>query len=142
CRDHLTRLVDRDKDSVTDYYSAFSSLIDTSGSGHNYVTSLCHDDAGYFYYVDPTGAHRISPDGARRETIAKGFRNANGMGVSPDGKVVTVAPQQGEWTPSSVIQELHHEGWYGFGGPRMSEHRPLGYDPPLCWLPHAVDHSR
>src|SRR4030095_9892668 len=29
----------------------------------------------------------------------------------------------------------------GFGGPRMSEHRPLGYDPPLCWIPHAVDNS-
>jgi sugar phosphate isomerase/epimerase len=141
CRDHLTRLKDLDGDGVTDHYEAFSSLIDTSGSGHDYVTSLNRDDAGNFYFVDPKGAHRISPDGLTRTTIASGFRNPNGMGVSPDGKIVTVAPQQGTWTPSSVIHELRPGGWYGYDGPRVTPERPLGYDAPLCWIPHRIDNS-
>ncbi|MCC6235875.1 MAG: heme-binding domain-containing protein, partial [Verrucomicrobiales bacterium] len=141
CRDHLTRLQDLDGDHVTDYYEAFSSLIETSAGGHDYVTSLCRDQAGNFYYVDPKGAHRLSPDGQSRHTLARGFRNPNGMGVSPDGRIVTVAPQQGTWTPSSVIHELRPEGWYGFPGPKVTADRPLGYDLPLCWIPHRVDNS-
>jgi glucose/arabinose dehydrogenase len=141
CRDHLTRLVDLNGDLATDYYESLSSLIETSSGGHDYVTSLCRDAAGNFYYVDPRGVHRISPDGRRQETLAAGFRNPNGMGVSADGKIITVAPQQGDWTPSSVIQEIKAGGWYGYGGPKASDSRPLGYDLPLCWIPHPVDNS-
>ncbi|MCC7376246.1 MAG: hypothetical protein IT581_16425 [Verrucomicrobiales bacterium] len=141
CRDHLTRLVDLNGDLATDYYESLSSLIETSGGGHDYVTSLCRDAAGNFYYVDPRGAHRISSDGRHKETLATGFRNPNGMGVSADGKIITVAPQQGDWTPSSVIQEIKAGGWYGYGGPKVTDQRPLGYDLPLCWIPHPVDNS-
>jgi len=141
CRDHLTRLHDLDGDGVADRYESLSSLIDTSGNGHDYVTSLSLDDAGNFYYVDPKGVHRISSDGKTRTTLASGFRNPNGMGVSSDGKIVLVAPQQGEWTPSSVIHEVREGGWYGYGGPRTSPERPVGYDAPLCWIPHRIDNS-
>src|SRR5205809_5182263 len=75
------------------------------------------------------------------ETISTGFRNPNGMGVSPDGGIITVAPQQGEWTPSSLIVEAKPGGYYGYGGPKITPDRPLGYDPPLCWIPHGVDNS-
>ncbi|MGE4179239.1 MAG: DUF6797 domain-containing protein [Limisphaerales bacterium] len=141
CRDHLVRLHDLNSDGTADRYESLSSLINTSGSGHDYVTSLCRDDYGNFYYVDPKGAHRISPDGQTHTTIARGFRNPNGMGVSPDGNIVLVAPQQGEWTPSSVLHELRQDGWYGFRGPQPGPERPLGYDLPLCWIPHRVDNS-
>jgi len=141
CRDHLVRLHDRNGDGVTDSYESLSSLIDTSGSGHDYVTSLCQDNAGNFYYVDPKGAHRISPDGQLKKTLADGFRNPNGMGVSPDGSIILVAPQQGSWTPSSVLHEIRQDGWYGHGGPRPTPSRPLGYDLPLCWIPHRIDNS-
>ena len=141
CRDHLVRLHDRNGDGVTDHYESLSSLIDTSGSGHDYVTSLCQDNAGNFYYVDPKGAHRISPDGQHKKTLADGFRNPNGMGVSPDGSIILVAPQQGSWTPSSVLHEIRQDGWYGHGGPRPTPSRPLGYDLPLCWIPHRIDNS-
>ncbi len=141
CRDHLTRLQDRNGDGFTDYYESWSGAIETSGGGHDYVTSLERDAAGNFYYVDPKGVHRISADGRRYETLATGFRNPNGLGVSPDGRILTVAPQQGEWTPSSVIHEIKAGGWYGYGGPRAGEGRPDGYDLPLCWIPHRVDNS-
>jgi hypothetical protein len=140
-RDQITRLHDIDGNGEADFYENFCNLINTSTGGHDYVTSLEKDDAGNFYFVDPRGVHRISPDGRSKETLATGFRNANGIGVNPDGRILTVAPQQGEWTPSSALCEIRPGGYYGYGGPKTATGRPLGYDPPLCWIPHGVDNS-
>jgi glucose/arabinose dehydrogenase len=140
-RDQITVLHDQNDDGEADFYENFSNLIETSAGGHDYVTSLNADEAGNFYYVDPHGVHRISADGRHRDTIATGWRNPNGMGVSQDGKIITVAPQEGEWTPASAICEARREGYYGYGGPKTSAERPLGYDAPLCWIPHRVDNS-
>lgn len=140
-RDQITRLHDENGDGEADFYENFHNGIATSRGGHDYVTSLDMDAKGNFYYVDPHGAHRIAADGAKAETIASGWRNPNGMGVSPDGTIVTVAPQEGTWTPSSAISEARPGGWYGFGGPRVTPERPLGYDAHLCWIPHQVDNS-
>lgn len=139
-RDQITRLHDWNGDGEADFYEDFCNLIDTA-PGHNYVTCLEKDSAGNFYYVDPRGVHRVSADGRSKETLAAGFRNPNGLGVSPDGTVITVAPQQGEWTPSSALCEIKPGGYYGHGGPRTTAERPLGYNPPLCWIPHRVDNS-
>jgi hypothetical protein len=138
-RDQITRLHDANGDGEADYYESFCNLIQTIPEPHHYVASLDADERGNFYYVDPLGAHRVSPDGRTMETLATGFRNPNGMGVSPDGGIVTVAPQQGEWTPSSLIVETRRGGYYGYGGPKATPERPLGYDPVLCWIPHSVD---
>lgn len=140
-RDRITRLRDTNGDGEADYYESFFDGIATSTGGHDYVTCLETDSLGNFYYTDPAGVHRVAPDGKAMETLATGFRNPNGMGVSPDGRVVTVAPQQGTWTPSSFIAEIHPGGYYGYGGPKVTPTRPLGYDAPLCWIPHGVDNS-
>ncbi len=139
-RDQITVLHDDNGDGEADRYENFCNLMETSIGGHDFVTCLEQDPAGNFYYVDPIGVHRISPDGRTKETLATGFRNPNGLGVSRDG-VITVTPQQGTWTPSSVIFETKRGGYYGYGGPKPSPERPLGYDAPLCWLPHAFDNS-
>src|SRR6185369_4578970 len=81
-RDQITRLHDLNGDGEADFYENFSNLIDTA-DGHNYVTSLEKDNAGNFYYVDPRGVHRISPDGQRKETLATGFRNPQRRGRQP-----------------------------------------------------------
>ena len=140
-RDRITRLRDENGDGEADAYDSFFDGIQTSTGGHDYVTSLEVDSAGRFYFVDPVGAHRVAADGTSQETLATGFRNPNGMGVNADGSILTVAPQQGTWTPSSVIHEIRPGGYYGYGGPRVSAERPLGYDPVLCWIPHGVDNS-
>jgi sugar phosphate isomerase/epimerase len=140
-RDRITRLHDRNGDGEADFYESFHDGIATSTGGHDYVTCLETDDYGNFYYVDPKGVHRVAADGKSSTLIASGFRNPNGMGVSPDGKIVTVAPQQGDWTPSSEIIEARDGGWYGYGGPRAAVNPPLGRDLPLCWMPHWVDNS-
>ena len=140
-RDQITRLRDENGDGEADFYENFFNGIKTSAGGHDYVTSLELDTNGSFYYVDPRGVHRVVADGTKLETIASGWRNPNGLGVSPDGGVITVAPQEGEWTPSSAIAEARLGGWYGYGGPKVTPERPLGYDAPLCWIPHRVDNS-
>ncbi|MEN9675147.1 MAG: hypothetical protein RIS76_1043 [Verrucomicrobiota bacterium] len=140
-RDRITRLRDGNGDGEADYYESFFDGIATSTGGHDYVTCLEKDSAGNFYYADPAGVHRVAADGRSAETLATGFRNPNGMGVSPDGRVVTAAPQQGTWTPSSFIAEIRPDGYYGYGGPKTTPERPLGYDAPLTWIPHAVDNS-
>jgi len=140
-RDQITRLHDLNGDGEADYYESFCGLLQTSTGTHDYATCLEQDAAGNFYYVNPRGVHRVSADGQRQETIATGWRFANSLGVSPDGAILTVSPQQGEWTPSSQISEARPGGYYGYGGPRVTPERPLGYDAPLCWIPHSVDNS-
>ena len=140
-KDRITRLDDLNRDGVTDFYATFYDGIATSLGGHDYVTCLEVDQEGRFYYADPQGVHRVAADGKSAQTLASGFRNPNGMGASPDGRVITVAPQQGTWTPTSEIAEIRPGGWYGFGGPKADHNPPLGRDWPLCWIPHTVDNS-
>ena len=139
-RDQITILRDRNSDGEADYYENFYNGIKTSANGHDYVTSLETDSNGSFYYVDPLGVHRVSSNGMTSETVATGFRNPNGMSVGPHGEI-TVAPQEGEWTPASMICEVRVGGHYGYGGPRITPERPLGYDAPLCYLPRWIDNS-
>ncbi|MEO5804390.1 MAG: hypothetical protein ABIR24_12760 [Verrucomicrobiota bacterium] len=139
-RDQITVLHDRNHDGEADFYENFYNGIQTSEGGHDYVTCLETDRQGNFYYVDPAGVHRVSPNGRKHETIATGWRNPNGMSVSPEG-IITVAPQEGHWTPTSAICEVKPSGYYGFGGPQITSERPLGYDTPLCWIPRIMDNS-
>lgn len=140
-RDRITRLHDRNRDGRAEEYESFFDGIQTSPGGHDYVTCLEADTSGRFYYVDPKGVHRVAADGTSMDTLATGFRNPNGMGVRPDGRVITVAPQQGDWTPSSGLWEIHEGLYGGWGGPKITDQRPMGYDAPLSWIPHGVDNS-
>lgn len=139
-RDQITRLWDLDNDGEADFYESFNNDAKTSPEGHDYSTCLQTDEAGNFYYASEQGVHRISSDGRSFETVATGLRNPNGLAVGDDG-TITAAPQEGEWTPASALVEVVPGGYYGFGGPRISDARPLGYDPPLCWIPRLVDNS-
>jgi len=138
-RDQITILHDRNGDGEADFYENFCNKIKTL-ENHNYVTCLETDSQKNFYYADWLGLHRVSADGKNHETVATGFRNPNGMSISPED-VITVAPQEGNWTPSSAICEVKRGGHYGFGGPEITSERPLGYDAPLCWMPRVIDNS-
>lgn len=139
-RDRITRLHDLNQDGEADFYESWTDSMATSTGGHDYVTCLEADAVGNLYYTDPRGVHRVSPDGKTQVTLATGWRNPNGMGVRGDG-LVTVAPQQGEWTPSSQISEVKIGAYYGYPGPKVTADQPLGYRSPLCWIPHSVDNS-
>ncbi|HET6425355.1 MAG TPA: DUF6797 domain-containing protein [Planctomycetaceae bacterium] len=140
-RDQITRLVDQNGDQMADVYECFSNGYETSAGGHDYVTCLERDSHGQWYLAHATqGVLRISADGRQVESIATGLRNPNGLGVG-GGDIVTVAPQEGEWTPASAIFEVHSGDHFGYKGPKIAEKRPLGYDPPLCWIPRRQDNS-
>ena len=139
-RDQITILHDLNEDGETDFYENFNNACNTSTNGHDYSACLQTDNAGNFYHVDNFGLHRISKDGTQYETLAKGFRNPISLSVGP-GDVITVSPQEGEWTPASQICEIKPNGYYGYGGPLKTPERPLGYDPPLCYIPRLIDNS-
>jgi hypothetical protein len=115
-------------------------------------------------YWDPISAHngcvvKVSADGSRLERYATGLRAPNGLGVGPRGEV-TSADNEGIWTPVCRLNWVRPGGFYGAVGmdhgavdaparraggwepsdfvPRYPDPR---YDPPLCWLPFAVDNS-
>ncbi|HVJ69253.1 MAG TPA: hypothetical protein VM510_14800, partial [Caulifigura sp.] len=137
----ISRLHDLNADDEADYYEVFNEEVTTSSGGHDYVTCLEQDRTGHLYYIHALeGVIRVSPDGRYKEVIGTGYRNPNGLGVSPDGDI-TVAPQEGNWTPSSGIFEVRPGSYGGFGGPKVQFGRPLGYDPPLCWIPRRLDNS-
>ncbi len=140
-RDQITRLHDRNGDGEADQYECFNNGGATSIRGHDYAACLETDAQGNFYYIRAhEGVCRVSADGRRHDSIATGIRNPIGLGVGPDG-TITAAPQEGEWTPASAIIDVKPGGYYGFGGPIVTPTRPLGYDPPLCWMPREQDTS-
>lgn len=139
-RDRITRLHDLNQDHEIDFYESFCNEMPTSAGGHDFTTCLETDSQGRFYYVSHAGVHRVSADGQHWETVASGLRNANGMGINARD-CVTVAPQEGEWTPASAVYEVTEGGYYGYGGPQITTDRPLGYDRPLFWSPRLFDNS-
>ena len=140
-RDQITRLHDLNGDGEADHYENFNNDYVTSPGGHDYVACLETDSAGDFYLAHSVqGVVRVSRDGKKVEAIATGFRNPNGMGIGP-GDTITVSPQEGNWVPASNIAQVKSGGHYGYEGPRPAPERPLGYDPPLCWIPRWNDNS-
>jgi len=133
-RDRITRFHDLNGDGEADFYESLADALPTSAGGHDYITCLETDAAGNFYFASWQGVYRVSPDGKKVERLATGFRNPNGLSVGPDG-TITAAPQEGEWTPASMICEVKPGGHYGYGGPKG------GIVPPLCYVPRLIDNS-
>lgn len=140
-RDQITRLHDKNADGEADFYENFSNGYLTSTHGHDFVTCLETDPQGNFYFAHGAeGVLRVPPSGGNATVVATGLRNPNGLGVGPQG-MITAAPQEGEWTPVSNIAVVHDGDHFGYKGPKVTDRRPLGYDPPLCWIPRLMDNS-
>jgi putative heme-binding domain-containing protein len=140
-RDQITRLVDRNGDGEADFYQCFSKAFSTSAGGHDFICGLERDPAGHFYTASSNqGLIRISPDGAKVDVLATGFRNPDGLGLLPGG-VLTVPASEGEWTPASMICEVRSDSkrvpHFGYGGPRGK----MLPDLPLVYLPRGIDNS-
>jgi putative heme-binding domain-containing protein len=140
-RDQITRLVDANGDGETDFYECFSNAFLTSPAGHDYICGLERDAAGNFYTASGNqGLLRIAPDGRKAEVLASGFRNPDGLGLTPDG-LLTVPCSEGEWTPSSMICEMKAKvktkPHFGYGGPQGGKPPEL----PLVYLPRGLDNS-
>ncbi|WP_422928660.1 DUF6797 domain-containing protein [Singulisphaera sp. PoT] len=136
-RDQITRLHDLDGDGEADFHECVSNAYETSPGGHDFIAGLQRDAAGDFLTASSTqGVIRISPDGKTVKVIATGFRNPDGIGLSPDG-VITIPCSEGEWTPSSMVCEIKQGGHYGYRGPKDGKTPDL----PLVYLPRGLDNS-
>lgn len=148
-RDQITRLHDQNADGEADFYENFNNEGQVTTNSHEFATCLETDSHGNFYYLKgDSGSQtlhdgcllRVTPDGQKLEVFATGFRNANGMSIGPDD-TITVAPQEGTWTPGSAVFQVRQGGFYGA---MQSHHRavpPTTYDRPICWLPRLQDNS-
>jgi len=147
-RDQITRLHDLNGNGEADFYECFNNGCRIGGHVHEYATGLETDPEGNFYYVKGHGANnehagtllKVSPDGAELEVVATGFRWPNGSGAGPNGEL-TVADQQGTWVPSSRLDLVRKDGFYGFMNAHHRAEKPTTYDGPLCWIPHKIDNS-
>ncbi len=153
-RDQITRLHDLNGDGEADWYENFNNDGQVTTNGHEYVTCLETDSAGWFYFLkgnaigetDHDGCLlRVSPDGQKLEVVATGFRNANGLGIGPalngGQEILTVAPQEGEWTPGSAIFEVVRGGFHGYTPSAHRDKAPTEFIQPLCWIPRLQDNS-
>ncbi len=147
CRDQITRLHDFNNDGEADYYENFNNDVFASGGGHSYNTNLETDSKGNFYFTkcaegNPHGGTvlRVSADGANLEVYATGFRNPNGMGISPQD-TVTVGDQQGGWVPETRIDATRKGGFYGYIPMHHRDKEPDSYDAPFTFVPRVMDNS-
>jgi sugar phosphate isomerase/epimerase len=148
-RDQITRLHDLNGDGEADFYENFNNDAHVTMNGHEYVACLEADRAGNLYYVKGNNNSqtphdgsvlRVSADGSKLDVFATGFRNPNGMGMGPHDEL-TVAPQEGEWTPASGVFDVREGGFYGM----MSSHHwatpPTDFIRPICWFARRDDNS-
>ena len=147
CRDQITRLHDFNNDGEADYYENFNNDIFASGGGHSYNTNLETDSKGNFYFTkcaegNPHGGTvlRVSNDGEKLDVYATGFRNPNGMGISPQD-VVTVGDQQGGWVPETRVDATREGGFYGYMPMHHRAEEPTRYDVPFAFVPRIMDNS-
>mgnify|MGYP001107197703 CR=1 FL=1 len=136
-RDQITRLRDLDGDGEADLYECVTNAYDTSPAGHDFICGLERDSLGNFYTVSgKAGLLKIAPNGKDIKVLATGFRNPDGLGLTPDG-TITVPNSEGEWVPTSMICEVRAGGHYGYPGP-LKNQPP---DVPLVYLPRGLDNS-
>ena len=146
-RDQITRLHDLNGDNEADFYECLTNQYPTTG-GHDFCTSLQQDQNHNLYWFTAShnfGVSRLeNPFAGSAEkkptSLATGLRNSNGIGVSPDGKIVFATVQEGTWTPASAIFEVGGHSYHGLNGP-ADGHGKYGYDLPMCFLPRGVDNS-
>jgi azurin len=136
-RDQITRLHDLNGDGEADFYECFSNAFKTSTFAHDFLCGLERDAEGRFYTASSdVGLLRISADGRSAETIATGFRNPDGVGITADG-TVTVPNSQGQWTPCSMVCEVRLGDHFGYRGPKNGQPPAL----PLVYVPYGLDNS-
>ena len=159
CRDQLAALRDLNGDGEIDFYECLNNDHQVTEHFHEFAMGLQVDADGNFYYAK-SGRHalpavvpqhgtllRISPDGARTDILATGFRAANGVCLNPDGSFV-VTDQEGFWNPKNRINWVTVDPdsppkFYGnmLGYTDVTDPSDSAMEPPLCWITNAFDRS-
>ncbi len=140
-RDQITCLHDLNGDDEADFYECITHAMTTSPGGHDFIVGLEADAQGRWYFASGNqGICRITGRD-QIEVLATGFRNPNGLGLSPDGRFITTSVQEGDWTPATSLCQIElgkNEGaHFGAGGPKNG----APPEPVLLYLPRGEDNS-
>lgn len=156
-RDGVIRLHDLDSNGEADFYECFNNDVYVTEGFHEFAFDLQRGPKGQYYLskggpVNPGGRGfmtitphagtilELSPDGKKLEVFATGVRAPNGIGVGPNGEI-TSGDNEGTWMPRCRLNWIERGDFLGCVPLAHREVAPTTYDPPLCWLPFAVDNS-
>ncbi len=152
-RDQITCLHDLNGDDEADFYECVTNAMQTSPGGHDFIVGLETDKDGRWYFasgnqglcrVERTSKFAQGEDRTQKfdlQVLATGFRNPNGLGLSPDGRFITTSGQEGDWTPATSIFQIELDqnigAHFGAGGPKDGKVP----EPVLMYLPRGEDNS-
>ncbi|WP_411846572.1 plastocyanin/azurin family copper-binding protein [Roseibacillus persicicus] len=138
-KQQITRLHDLDGNGEADFHENWSNKY-LDDHGHPHIYGLEKDDEGNFYLIYEYAIARIDKDTREVEVIATGVRNCMGFGSTTldDEFTILAAPQEGDWTPASMIIRPQQGGFYGFEPGRK---KVDSVSLPLCYIPRGVDNS-
>ncbi len=153
CRDGLIRLHDLNSDDEADFYENFNNDVTITPHYHEFVLNLETDSKGNFYFCKGSNLReagiphhgtllKVSADGKKCEVVCNGLRAPNGMGIGPNDEI-SVADNEGRWTPSSRVNLIKRGGFYGNVFTGFTTKPRTNYDNPLFWIPHNnnIDNS-
>ncbi|MFI0238653.1 family 16 glycoside hydrolase [Streptomyces sp. NPDC016845] len=146
----LTRLVDKDKDWVTDEYQTVAAF-PWGKNFHEFAFGLLYRD-GYFYVnlsvaINYGGAtttpqpvagrgttYKISKRTGKLHAVAGGLRTPNGIAWGPEGSIFT-ADNQGGWLPASKLVQIKQDRFFNhYTEPSgLFDDKPVTQ--PVLWLP-------
>ncbi|QIF04889.1 DUF6797 domain-containing protein [Roseimicrobium sp. ORNL1] len=151
-RDGIWKLRDTNNDGEADEYEMFCNLFSQTAETREFPNSMKLGPDGSLYISKggqegtTYGRHngtviRVAPDGKTIEVIGYGLRQPF-IGVHPKTGLVTASDQQGNYVPSTPIQIVEKNQFYGHV-PTIApkEKYPAPIADPLVWIPHPVNPS-
>lgn len=151
-RNGIWKLRDTNGDKVVDQYEMFCDLFGQTAETREFPNSMKLAPDGSFVISKggqegtTHGKHngtviRISPDGKSFEVLGHGLRQPF-IGVHPKTGLVTASDQQGNYVPSTPLQIIKGDQFYGHL-PTIApkEKYPSAIADPLTWIPHPVNAS-
>jgi len=151
-RSGIWKLVDTNGDGECDRYEMFCNLFAQTAETREFPNSMKLGPDGSLFISKggqegtTRGKHngtviKVAADGKSFEVIGHGLRQPF-IGVHPVTGLVTASDQQGQWVPSTPIQVIRDNQFYGhLPHVAKDEPYPQSVAEPLVWLPHPVNSS-
>ncbi len=151
-RSGIWKLVDLNGDGECDRYEMFCNLFAKTAETREFPNSMKLGPDGSLFISKggqegtTRGKHngtviKVAADGKSFEVVGHGLRQPF-IGVNPVTGLVTASDQQGNWVPSTPIQVIRDNQFYGhLPTVAKDEVYPQTVAEPLVWLPHPVNPS-
>lgn len=151
-RNGIWKLVDTNGDQEADRYEMFCNLFSQTAETREFPNSMKLGPDGSLFISkggqegSTFGKHngtviQVAPDGKSFTVIGHGLRQPF-IGVNPKTGLVTASDQQGNYVPSTPIQIIRDNQFYGhLPSIAPEEVYPAPIAEPMVWLPHPVNPS-